>query len=109
MSAPDDTDKTIAGTAALSICESLLLALNDLKILSHTETRGLLEDAAETHRNAISVAANPDEHRAFESLIDRLIEGMSRRSLTPSGKDNGGQAASRDDNGEKVPLRSQHT
>lgn len=49
----DDTDKTTAGAAALSICESLLIALNDLKIINDKETRAVLTDAAETHRIAM--------------------------------------------------------
>ena len=38
----------IAGTAALAICESLLLALNDHKILPEREIMGVLKDAAAT-------------------------------------------------------------
>ena len=48
MSLPDDP----AGMAALSICEALLLALNDYKLLPQSEIVGVLTDAATTHENA---------------------------------------------------------
>ena len=47
MTAPHD----IAGTAALAICELLLLALNDHKILPEREIVGILKDAAAAHEN----------------------------------------------------------
>jgi hypothetical protein len=74
MSDLKDKDKTTAGTAALSICESLLIALNDLKIIDDKETRAVLIDAAETHRNAIPIS---DEHRSVAALIDRIIDGKN--------------------------------
>jgi hypothetical protein len=40
----DDAD----GTAALGICESLLLALTDLKIISEHDARDLLTDVVTT-------------------------------------------------------------
>jgi len=73
----DDEEKTTAGAAALSICESLLIALNDLKIIDDKETRAVLLDAAESHRNAIEGSKNPDEHRAIATLIDRIIDGKN--------------------------------
>ena len=77
MNDPDDTDKTTAGTAALSICESLLIALNDLKIIDDKETRAVLVDAAETHRNASCGSVNAAEHRAVADLIDRIVDGRN--------------------------------
>lgn len=41
----------VAGTAALAICESLMLALNDRKILPEHEIVGVLRDAAAAHEN----------------------------------------------------------
>jgi hypothetical protein len=41
-----------AGLAALSICEALLLALNDQGLLPEHEILGVLRDAAATHKNA---------------------------------------------------------
>jgi len=77
MGKPDDTERATAGMAALSICESLLIALNDLKIIDDKETRAVLEDAAATHRNAIPVSPSPDEHRAVAALIERIIDGRN--------------------------------
>lgn len=75
MKPRDDADKTTAGAAALSICESLLIALNDLKIIDDKETRAVLQDAAESHRIAMPGSKNPDEHRAIAELIDRIVDG----------------------------------
>ena len=70
MSDQDD----IAGTAALTICESLLLALNDHKILPETEIVGILRDAAAAHE------VPPDDgkaemHAAVARLINSILAG----------------------------------
>ena len=77
MNDRDYPDNTIAGAAALSICESLLIALNDLKIIDGRELRAILQDAAETHHNAVPGSSNPDEHRAIASLISRIMDGKN--------------------------------
>ena len=77
MSELERADKIIAGAAALSICESLLIALNDLKIIDDKQTRAVLQDAAATHRNAIPLTPNPDEHRAIADVIERMIAAGS--------------------------------
>ncbi|MET4130519.1 hypothetical protein [Roseovarius sp. MBR-6] len=70
MSLPPDT----AGTAALAICESLLLALNDHNILPEKEIVGILQDAAAAHANAPS---SDDEalHRSVAVLINGILAG----------------------------------
>ena len=76
----EDQDKTIAGLAALAICESLLIALTDLGIISVREERALLEDAAAAHRNDIT-SSSPEAaklHLAVATEIQRIIDG--RRS-----------------------------
>ena len=40
------------GLAALGICESLLLALTELKIISERDARDVLTDVATTHSEA---------------------------------------------------------
>jgi hypothetical protein len=70
MNCPDD----IPGTAALAICESLLLALNDHNILPEKEIVGILMDAAYAHSNA----PQGDEdalHAAVADLINGIITG----------------------------------
>jgi len=65
---------SIAGTATLSICESLI-ALSDLRVIGEWETLAVLEDAAATHRNAALLSPNPDVHRAAAALIEQIAEG----------------------------------
>jgi hypothetical protein len=64
-----------SGLAALSICESLLLALNDHKILPESEIMGVLRDAAATHESAIGSATEMEIHQAVALLINRIIAG----------------------------------
>ncbi len=70
---PNQTD--YSGMAALSICEALLLAMNDHKILPEREIVGILRDAAATHENAVG----PDDvramHLAVASQINLIIAG----------------------------------
>jgi len=78
---PEQND--YAGMAALAICESLLLAMNDHQLLSESEIIGVLKDAANTHENAHENAhANAeglneesDAHVAVAALINRIING----------------------------------
>lgn len=70
MHVPND----IAGTAALAICESLLLALNDRNILPEKEIVGILQDAAAAHE------FTPDQdqaemHAAVAALINGILSG----------------------------------
>jgi hypothetical protein len=70
MSPPND----IAGRAALSICESLLLALNDHKILPEKEIVGILRDAASAHDIA-SDDEQGETHAAVAALINAILAG----------------------------------
>lgn len=70
MSLPQDT----AGTAALSICESLLLALNDHNILPEKEIIGILRDAASAHENAPQ-GKDDALHAAVAALINSILDG----------------------------------
>ena len=67
MTAPKD----VAGTAALAICESLLLALNDRNILPESEIVGILKDAAAAHE-----FAPPGEKDALNTAVAALINGI---------------------------------
>ena len=62
----------VAGTAALAICESLLLALNDHKILPETEIVGILRDAAAAHELAPD-ADQAETHTAVAALINGIL------------------------------------
>jgi len=48
----------VSGTAALSICESLLLALNDRNILPEHEIVGILRDAKAELHSAVAALIN---------------------------------------------------
>lgn len=66
---------TFSGMAALTICEALLLALNDANILPEKEIMGVLKDAATTHENAVGSEAHTGQHRAAAALIRGIIAG----------------------------------
>lgn len=64
-----------AGQAALSICEALLLAMNDRGMLPEHEIIGLLRDAAASHENAVGSERDMEDHRAVAALINAIIAG----------------------------------
>jgi hypothetical protein len=66
---------TNSGMAALSICEALLLALNDAHVLPESEIMGILKDAATTHENAGVSNVEIERHKAVATLINSIIEG----------------------------------
>ena len=65
-----DTDSD--GHAALSICESMLIALSDLKILKLGDARDILTDAAAAHRGAGGTADQLARHETVAAIIDRV-------------------------------------
>ena len=64
-----------AGQAALSICEALLLAMNDGGLLPEDEIVGVLRDAAATHENATGSEPETETHQAIAALINQIIAG----------------------------------
>jgi hypothetical protein len=64
------------GTAALGICESLLLALTELKVLSDQDARDLLTDVVTTHSEAATTAFAP-EHQAVAAIVQRILDGKN--------------------------------
>jgi hypothetical protein len=65
----------VAGTAALAICESLLLALNDRNILPEREIVGILRDAAAAHSNDAGEDGRTDLHKSVAALINGILAG----------------------------------
>jgi hypothetical protein len=63
-----------AGLAALGICESLLIALTELKVISEQDARDLLTDVATTHTNAALAAQAPERHRAVVKIVQRILD-----------------------------------
>ena len=72
---PMSTANEHAGQAALSICEALLLALNDRGLLPEHETMGVLRNAAATRENAIGTELETERHRAVADLINAIFVG----------------------------------
>jgi len=64
-----------AGLAALGICESLLIALRELKIVSEQETRDLLTDVVAAHKEAAHTARAPEKHQAVVGIVQRILAG----------------------------------
>lgn len=67
MTIPND----VAGTAALTICESILLALNEHNILPEKEIVGILKDSATAHENC-----PPGDSKAHHAAVAKLINGI---------------------------------
>ena len=63
----------VSGRAALSICEALLLAINDHGILPEREVVGVLQDAAAAHDNILEADGDTEKHEAVASLIRSII------------------------------------
>ena len=69
------------GLAALGICESLLLASTDLKVISGQDARDLLADVVTTHTEAAIGSQTPERHRAVVAIVQRILAG--KLSLVP--------------------------
>jgi hypothetical protein len=69
------TFQDVPGAAALSICESLLLALNDRNILPEHEIVGILKDAAAAHSNDAGEDGQGAHHTAVAALINGILAG----------------------------------
>lgn len=65
----------VSGVAALTICESLLLALNDRQIIPEREIVGILRDAAAAHAEDPGDDGHAVLHQAVAALINGIIDG----------------------------------
>lgn len=63
------------GLAALGICESLLLELTDLTIISEKGAHDILTDVATKHSEAAASSQSPERHRAVVSIVQRILDG----------------------------------
>ena len=61
------------GYAALAICESMLLAMTETKVMSEAEATAVLQDAAAAHRNALPSAGNPNFHERAAAIIELIL------------------------------------
>ena len=65
------------GAAALGICESLLLALTDLKVISEKDMRALLTDVATANTEAAASSQTPDMNHAVAEIVRRILAGKN--------------------------------
>jgi hypothetical protein len=65
------------GMAALGICESLLLALTDLKIITEADARDLLADVVTTHNEAATASLTPGKNLAVVAIVERILAGKN--------------------------------
>lgn len=65
----------VSGTAALAICESLLLALNDNNVLPESEIIAVLTDAAAAHEQTPEGDEMIALHVAVAKLIRSIVNG----------------------------------
>jgi hypothetical protein len=65
------------GMAALGICESLLIALTELKVISEQDARDLLTDVATTHSQAADVSQTPERHKAVAAIVQRILDSKN--------------------------------
>ena len=63
------------GVAALSLCESLILALKERGVLDDADIQGLLEDVASAHRNAAADGNDPDLHGSVADITEEIMNG----------------------------------
>jgi hypothetical protein len=75
MSKSKHIDANASGVAALSICESLLLALGDHKVMDEREIIGVIADAADAHRFVRGSPGDNKLHLEVTAILDRIIAG----------------------------------
>lgn len=75
MTDQTDINGTAAGMAALSICESLLLAMGDLKIMGEADAIGIIHDAANAHRDIGATAKDKALNVEVVAILERIISG----------------------------------
>ncbi|AJD53206.1 MULTISPECIES: hypothetical protein [Thalassospira] len=70
-----DDQYSVQGAAALSICESLLLCLGDMGLMTDKDVIGILEDAASAHVTGEPGVEVDGHHQAVHDLIKAIIKG----------------------------------
>ena len=80
-------DPNVAGLAALAICESLILSLNDKNLIDDDEALAILRDAATTHHDAAALGTDGTGHKHASAaiLIERIIAGGNSVRRPPEG------------------------
>jgi hypothetical protein len=65
------------GAAALGICESLLLALTHLKIMSDKDVENVLMDVVNAHVEAARLSLTPENHEAVITILKSILSGRN--------------------------------
>ena len=65
------------GAAALGICESLLIALTEAKIIAEQDARDLLTDVLTSHQEASGTSTTPEKHHAVIAIVQRILAGKN--------------------------------
>jgi hypothetical protein len=79
---PNNPASNAAGLAALGICESLLLAMTDLKLITARDSHDILTDVMTTNSEAAALSAAPAGHLEVVEIIGKILAG---RNGTPHG------------------------
>ena len=77
MAGDTEEDTRAIACAALTICESLIIALRELGVLSESEIEDLLTDAASARCAAADGNDASAVHRASAALIRKIREGKN--------------------------------
>lgn len=80
----DMDDARAVALAALSICESMLLSLEDRGLIDDDERRNLLEDVVETHLRAAARGGDPLLHKAIARVARDLQVGRLPAPCSPA-------------------------
>ena len=75
MTSRTDITNIASGVAALSICESLLLAMGDLEIMGESEALGIINDAAAAHRGVGDSAEDAAIHLEVVAILELIVAG----------------------------------
>ena len=73
-----------AAIAAFDICDSLLLTMVELKILTAPQAIQVLVDVAETHSNAAAADGHLALHRQTAARIQQLIKSRVAMQHSPT-------------------------
>jgi hypothetical protein len=65
------------GIAALGICEALLIALTELKVISEQDARDVLTGVATARSEAADTSKKPEKHRAVAAIVQRILAGKA--------------------------------
>jgi hypothetical protein len=79
-----NAEQEATGIAALSVCESLLIALIEREVLGAEEVQGLLEDAAAAHLSLDVPLRQKQQHEAVARIIEHLFTRISAARPTKS-------------------------